>query len=497
MRSLIRKAWKRESGAAMALVASMLVVLMGVAALSADVAWFYLNASRIQRSADAAALGGVVWLPNSAGTANSTAADIAFRNGYDGADPDITVNSGVVPGQINQLQVEIEAIVPTFFGKVLGFDTMTISRTAIAEFIPPLRLGSPSNKFGNDPSCYSSNPNCAGNFWANIHGKQTDTVFGDAYSSFCAEGEGSNDSCAQSNAYRPTGYLYGVVPGTTSFSVETLDMAFRNDSGGVPNGNDWRTGDHNEFCRGCPGPTTVVRVYAPDPTPLELSDNAAPLCTATYAPQAQIAPNDVPPYSDPSWVWDTACTINSSSAPNGIWVVQVVLSSADQNTSGLNRYSIRTNVGNIFGLGDFSIFSNASGTVSNFYLAEVPDFYAGKTFVVELYDPGDSNAGGTISLIQPAGGVFPSCAMFVRGDVDDAWVSRGNLSPCQFPAQNNNDPNNPNDYNGDWVKLEMGLPNPGSYSGGWWQVQYNFAGGVRDTTTWRAYMLGNPIHLID
>jgi hypothetical protein len=466
---------------------------MGVAAISADLGYYYLSASRIQRAADAASLAGVVHLPQQPGTASSTAIEIALLNGYE--DGEVASNTTVSPTAISatQLEVRISTEVDTFFARVLGWDTMTIGRTAVAEYIPPLRLGSPSNKFGNDPSCYTTNPDCAGDFWANIHGRQTDTRQGDAFSSFCADGEGASDSCAQNPTYRSTGYLYGVVPGASSFTVETLDMAFHNDSGGVQNGNEHRTGDHNEFCSGCPGPTTTLNVYAPDATPLILEADNPPVCTATYAPQPQIEPDDDAPFADPSWVWDTACTVTSSSAPDSIWVVQVVLDSTDRNTSGLNRYSIRTNVGNLFGLGDFSIFNNEPNSVSSFYLAEVPDFYAGKTFVVELYDPGDSNAGGVISLIQPGGGAFSSCTMATRDEVGQPWSPRGTISPCQFTAQNNG---GANDYDGEWVKLEMTLPATG-YVGGWWKVQYDFAGGVEDTTTWRAYMIGNPIHLID
>ena len=52
-----------DRGAALALVAASLVVLMGMAAFGTDLGWFYLNASRVQRAADAAALGGVIWMP--------------------------------------------------------------------------------------------------------------------------------------------------------------------------------------------------------------------------------------------------------------------------------------------------------------------------------------------------------------------------------------------------------------------------------------------------
>ncbi len=105
-----RKKWKEDKGAAMAIVAVSLFLLMGVAAISADLAWFYLNASKVQRAADGAALAGVVYLPTQVGTANATALDIANRNGYDASASDVTVTSGVVPGSQNQLQVDIEHV---------------------------------------------------------------------------------------------------------------------------------------------------------------------------------------------------------------------------------------------------------------------------------------------------------------------------------------------------------------------------------------------------
>ena len=503
MKRLLRRFKDEDRGAALALVAGSMVLLLGMAAFGTDLAWFYLNASRVQRAADAAALGGVVWMPANPGAADTTALDIALRNGYDSADPDVTVIPAEIPGAPNELEVTVQDIVPTFFAKILGFDTMTIGRTARAEYIPPLKLGSPSNIFGNDPSCYGSNADCAGNFWANIHGRNTDTVMGDARSSFCAEGEDSVNGCAQNFSYRDTGYLYGVIPNGSSFSVETLDMAFHNESGGVANGDPQRTGDHNNFCGSmdpaCVGPTVIVNIFNPDPTPLDLSDNGTPVCSKTYAPQPQVNPDSDPPFNGPpppNWNWDSVCNVNSSSSPDGIWVVQVVNVSSNVNTSGLNRYSIRSSSGsNLFGLGDFSLFNNSTLTTTNFPLAEVPDYYAGKTFVVELYDPGDvaSGASGNLQLRDPSGAIYPSCEMEVRDEENQNWTSRGTLSPCSFIVQNNG---GPNDYDGDYVKLESVLPPAGSYVGGWWEISYVFSGGVQDTTTWKAYMIGNPIHLI-
>jgi hypothetical protein len=44
--------------------------------------------------------------------------------------------------------------------------------------------------------------------------------------------------------------------------------------------------------------------------------------------------------------------------------------------------------------------------------------------------------------------------------------------------------------------LEINLPDIYSCVDCWWKVNYNYPGAVFDTTTWRAYMLGNPVHLI-
>ena len=510
MRKLLRKLRnKEERGSAIMFVAGSLVLLMGLAAFGVDLAWFYLNSSQVQRGADAASLGGVIHLPGDEPAAIANAHLVALQNGFDDASADVTVTPVKVAS--NQLEVTISREVPTFFLKVFGMDTQVITEVATAEYIPPLKLGSPTNKFGNDPSCYSSNPDCAGNFWANIHGTRTDTRMGDAFSSYCQNGSGSNNTCPQSSQYRDTGYLYGIIPGANSMTIETLDLNFYNESGGVSNGDNHRTGDHNNFCGGggCVGMDVRVNVYRPDPTPLDISDNVLH-CTEVYTPQPQFNPDDDPPFDPTEWnYWDSVCgpTINTASAPNGIWVIQIVandtdgdghtdLADGDQNHSGLNRYSIRSNGANIFALGDFAIFNNSAGTPTNFYLAEVPDFYAGKTFVVEMYDTGESADPGILAPQDPAtGNTFNSgeCRIYSRAITDTSWgapdtvISAG--SNCQETV-------NPGEYNGLWLKFEMDLPLSYSCSDCWWKMNYNYPSAVNDTTTWRAFMIGNPIHLV-
>ncbi len=498
-----------ERGAALALVGVSLILLMGMAAFGSDLAWFYLNSSRIQRAADAAALGGVVWLPGDEVTAFGTAHSIAIQNGYNDANATTTVNPERVTGELNQLRVTIRDVVPTFFLKVFGFSSQTITRVGTAEYIPPLKLGSPTNKFGNDPSCYSTSVYCSGNFWANMHGTRTDTRMGDAFSSYCENGDGSNDSCDQNPMWRNTGYLYGVIPNGNSFVLQTLDMNFHNESGGVANGDQHRTGDHNNFCGdpiACVGQSVTVNVYRPDPTPLDVSDNTL-VCSETYDPRPQFDPDDDPVFDPALWdYWDNVCggSIDTSSSPNGVWVVQIVANSfggrytnigaGNQQNSGLNRYSIRTNTGNLFALGDFSIYNNASGFTTSFFLAEVPPYYSGKTFVVEMYDTGESADPGTLQPIDPTGNIFDDgeCRIYSRDITDTNWSLQQTInagSNCQELVT-------PGEYNGRWLKFEIDLPVSYTCSDCWWKMNYAYTSGVNDTTTWRAYMVGNPIHLV-
>lgn len=498
MRRLFRRARDDDRGAALALVAGSLVVLMGMAAFGSDLAWFYLNASRIQRSADAAALGGVIWLPAEAGTANATAVDIALRNGYDDGLTDVEVTPAGVPGEPNKLEVTITDVVPTFFAKILGFDTMTISRSAVAEYIPPLKLGSPENQFGN--TCDPEQPGCSGqaNFWANIHGKWTDNEMGDAYSSWCTSAN-DNPTCPQNNWARSTGYLYGIES-SSSFTLQFNDLAFHNNSGTQVSGDGIRTGD-----RGCEdwtpstapncGPTMYVALYAPDPTPLDVSDNAL-LCQATVPPVPQVPETDPYAFSAPD---GQSCWSQSGT---GVYVVQVrhVDPGALADRSGLNRYSVRSSTGKLYALGDFSIYNNASGSTTAFYLAEVPSYYHGKTFVVEFFDAGESAATGTLQMVSPDGSVFNDgqCRIYTRNNPGQDWSLQTTIptgSGCQESVS-------PQEYHDRWLKFEMDLPpeyacTEGGVPGCWWKVNYAYPSGVNDTTTWKAYMIGNPIHLVE
>lgn len=479
-----------EEGAALPLVASMLVVLIAMAAFATDLGWFYLNASRVQRAADAGALAGVIRMPDDFAQAETDARAATRANGYTHGTGAVDVDVQPVASDPNQIDVTVTDTIDTFFAKVVGLDSVTIRRTARGEFIPPLRLGSPNNSFGNQ--CDPEQPGCSGqpNFWANIHGKWTQRSFGDAYGPACSSG--NNPTCATNPLHRPSGYLYGIDPnGQGSFTVSVKDLTFHNNSGSEPTNDGHRTGD-----RGCEdwgdgsvdcGPTMVITLYAPDPDPLDVSNNTQ-LCTHELPPQPQVPESD--PY--PNEALPGCFTVNGPSS--GIYVVQVRHKDpgAVQNRSGLNRYSIASSSGTeLFALGDMSIYNNFGGSTTEFYLAEVRDFYAGKTFVVELFDAGESVDPGTLQVVDPSGNVFDdgACRIYDR-NVGGDWTLQSTPASCAETVT-------PSEYQDRWLKFEMDLPPTYSCGGScWWKMNYVYTSGVNDTTTWRAYVVGNPIHLV-
>ena len=279
-----------QNGVAIVLVAISMVVLIGFAAFAVDFGWLYLNGVRIQHGADAAALSGVVYEPGDQTTAYAEARNSAAENGYNDSAAGTTVtpidytdDPSAVDNQY-QLAVEIEHSVDTFFMKVFGIDSIAINKRAVAEYVLPLPMGSDLPYFGEDPSISGRDPH----FWGNIHGYYTGRTMGDRFSSQCVDG-GATSSCALNPDRRPTtyvggipssgGYLYGIEvdAGASNLAVEVFDGPF------YRGGNDnVLVGDNPQG--GSLGPTTWFILYAPDPTPLNTTDNTV-LCAWSYGPQ--------------------------------------------------------------------------------------------------------------------------------------------------------------------------------------------------------------------
>ncbi|MBI3748584.1 MAG: hypothetical protein HY262_07045 [Chloroflexi bacterium] len=142
----------RQRGQGLIIFAAAVVFLIGLLAIVVDVTWYWARTLQVQKAADAAALAGAVWLPEQPTTATSVALASAKQNGYvPGGGVTVTaVQDSLTPGGTNpnQLDTTVSAPVPTFFMHLFGINTLQATRTAKAEYVLPVPMGSPLNYFG-------------------------------------------------------------------------------------------------------------------------------------------------------------------------------------------------------------------------------------------------------------------------------------------------------------------------------------------------------------
>jgi len=216
---------RAEAGYVSVMVALLFsTVLLGIAAFGVDTARWYVEAERVQKAADAAALAGVVFMPNDVPAATQAALASAARNGYRPAtrtaDQEGTVITVQVGERPSQLTVTITQDVDNQFGSAIGVERASVTRTATADFTSPAPMGSPCNTFGNQPpsqvhmqptgfaGATLTHATCSAtpNVWAAIQGPATGKVQGDRYSTTtCTSGvygcKGTTNSERRNDGY--------------------------------------------------------------------------------------------------------------------------------------------------------------------------------------------------------------------------------------------------------------------------------------------------------
>ena len=522
---LCERSDRKESGAVLILMAGMIVVLLGMTAFAVDFGWLYWNGTKIQHGADAAALAGVIYEPDLPATAKTNAFEVAAVNGYSNGSgtvvtpldsTDLADHPGAVTNA-NQLRVTVAHPVPTFFMKVFGFDTVTIEKTAVAEYVLPLAMGSDKPYFGQDPTDWNNS-----NFWANIHGYYTGRTMGDRFASQCVDG-GSTSTCAPNPEARPTaaapanngmtdftgGYLYGieVLENNSDLKVEIFDGPF------YRGGTDYvLVGDNPQG--GSAGPTTIFMLYGPDPTPLNTTDGNKLLCKVEFAPRDAYMPatssttwgevdtflagnpytadaihngaTSSKTYNDLEDLWDQMCGSSVFDEGKGIYPLRVIVKHPGASDDrGLNRFSMRASTNKsaprFYGLGDMAIYANFAADKATFNLAEVPAVHAGKNLVIELWDPDSGNNGVEVKLPD---GSIPECS----------WTATdgrsGALGSCTLSYTT--------DFNNHHMQIRIKIPETYTCTTAcWWTLTVNYPGGANDTTTWSARVEGNPVKLVE
>ena len=498
-RSLAARNLQLQGGAVLVFVAIGLPVFLGMAGFAVDYGWLYWNGVKIQHGADAAALGGVIYEPDDRPLAHSEALNSARENGYDAGDagtqviPLDFVDDPTAVENPFQLAVTITDEVPTFFMKIFGIDSIDITKRAVAEYVLPLELGSPSSQFGNAPTCsgQSGSGSCPG-IWASIQGDINGRGYGDKYSSKCKNwNTTSSPSCTVDNpTYRERGYIFGVdVPaGSTSPTVDLFDPGFNPDGNGTsPVFDRWSAGNTDD------GHTVQFTLYAPTPTPLNLA-STTPVCQVSYSAGY---------WDDAAQTWERLCT-----APDlgpGVYPLQVKVTSTG--TVGHNRFSIRASASGtdptVYAIGDFSLYSEQSAGTAEFYLARVGPEHAGKTLVLNLWDVGDAQSNAWVQPLAPTGagtwGTHPCTWEGFRGDTGAKWptyVPSSDESTCKIVTEFFGGTSTAR-YNNSDLQIEIDLTGYTCSTNCWWKIRIRYPSSSTDTTTWEAHIDGNPVRLVE
>jgi hypothetical protein len=172
------------------LMALMIVVLASAVGIGVDAGFGYIDSAACERAAAAGALAGVVFMPDQfdstkaspAGSRNDAtdrAVDEAKKNGFDVADTadNVQVTVSVVPGITNKLQVTVSRTVKTTFMQIFGLTSYTVSRTAVASYLPPLSVGQPGSQIGSTVSQMGT----TGFYFLRTEGYATSRDQGDAF----------------------------------------------------------------------------------------------------------------------------------------------------------------------------------------------------------------------------------------------------------------------------------------------------------------------------
>ncbi len=416
-----------ERGFVLVWYALLIFVMLGVTAFAVDLGHAYLVTQQEQDAADAAALSAASYLPDNCTNANTHAQNIAALNGFTTGVDDTTVTAvNGSPGgtgcnadpslKTNEIRVNVKRSVPTWFARALGIDTLTVNRTSVAEYDPPVALGSPTSFFGNPVGC--ANCGALPGIWASVDGRGNQKVDGNAISAeWCANT--TADNCkgnGRSNTDLDTdGMLLQISnPKLESLNIELYDPGFIGASNKQPDQTTCSDGSAYPACTGestlnvQPGATipvaTKYTLY-----PLDTLTNplgSAPVCTVTY-PGYQfltdaVTANDRTFRGYHKWV-NLANEAGCPALTGSSYVLQIQsgddLGGAAQ--AGSNMFSVAACTGcstsqpqndpnvAISAITKMSIFSNSNASNPEFYLARVPSWAQGQSLTLNFFDIGD------------------------------------------------------------------------------------------------------------
>ena len=206
--------------------------------------------------------------------------------------------------------------------------------------------------------------------------------------------------------------------------------------------------------------------------------------------------------------WVTLCQVTGN--PGDEYFIEV----STDNGAGVNHFSLRGETpdgsaapvavaGNGYMSAENAVTANQ---LTSYHLVRVPSAAAGLTLVVNLFDIGDASSVGSLQVLPPpdsnVGATFDDCSWsgdathgalgFAANTPRAPWGTLTSIANCQLASVESGA-----NWNGQWSTIE--IPIADDYScddadpqGCWVTIDYLFAGGVFDSTSWNAYLRGAP-----
>lgn len=501
----------RARGQVLVIFVFALGALFGILALVIDIGNIWNNSLHVQQAAEAAAMAGVPYMPGDLPTASTKATAEAQRNGFSAADG-ATVTPAINLESNRRLDVTISRSFGTYFLRILGINTVRITRTATAEYTLPVPMGSPLSAYGNN----------SGNFWAAAMSQGANRGYGDAYGTYY------NPSPTLNNQYDSRGYQYAIeIPvGAGATNIDLYDPTFCAVDANKGTGDHWIPWNQATW----PAVSTYFTLWSdPAETPLDYSDDVQIASSGDlFAGNRQVDKSTA--YRDTNASWSTPysgfaalldCTTDTYH--NTWWTFATVVSPGtyrlqvtttnqlnlndQKGTSSENMWGLRavaadpTYGPHVYGLGKMVIYANVTSGTTLFYLGRIEAVHAGKTMVIQLFDPGDALGNSSIEILQPTATGYVATRFSYTADSNAAGSKSGtNVLSLRTTI------NNATQYNNSWVTLTVPLPKTytaplpqdetAGILGGWWKIRYTFDNTTSDTTTWQVSIRGNPVHLV-
>ena len=111
--------------------------------------------------------------------------------------------------------------------------------------------------------------------------------------------------------------------------------------------------------------------------------------------------------------------------------------------------------------------------------------------------PTDSNVGGTFSGCNWTGASGSGAVGYDFSTQAAPWGPLTPIAGCAISGVNDVHKN----WNAQWSTVTIPIPtnytcNDGDPKGCWLRINYQFTGGVQDTTSWNAFLVGDPVRLV-